>query len=118
MTAHQDSASVPRRAFDYVLRCFELPLDEGLFRRTVETCRVLIGIGMLHRYADIGGFLVMAPHAGVAERDVIAAMVVSTAIALGFLTPLALAGLLYFTLFAMLALRPQGLFGEAAQRRA
>lgn len=87
------------RSVDYVIRCFELPIDERLFRRTVETCRILIGIGMLHRYADIGGFLVMAPHAGVAERDVLIAMAVSVAVTAGFLTPLALAGLLYFTLY-------------------
>ncbi len=99
MAEQQHLASVPSRAFDYVLRSFELPIDEALFRRTVETCRILIGVGMLHRYADIGGFLVMAPHAGVAERDVLVAMAVSTAVAFGFLTPLALAGLLYFTLY-------------------
>ncbi len=37
------------RSLDYVIRCFELPVDEQLFRRTVETCRILNGIGMIHR---------------------------------------------------------------------
>lgn len=86
------------RIRDFVIRAFELPVDERLFRRTVEACRILIGLGMVHRYVDIGGFLTMAPHAGLAERDVVVATLVGAAVTFGFLTPLALAGLLYFTL--------------------
>lgn len=87
------------RATDYIVRCFELPAEESLFRRTVEVCRVLIGLGMMHRYLDIGGFVVAAPHPGLAERDVLLATLVSAAVTLGLLTPLALLGLLYFTLY-------------------
>jgi hypothetical protein len=87
------------RATDYIVRCFELPVEEGLFRRTVEVCRVLIGVGMMHRYLDIGGFVVAAPHPGLAERDVLVATLVSAAVTFGLLTPVALLGLLYFTLY-------------------
>jgi hypothetical protein len=87
------------RATDYIVRCFELPVEESLFRRTVETCRVLIGLGMVHRYLDIGGFVVAAPHPGLAERDVLLATLVSAAVTFGLLTPIALVGMLYFTLY-------------------
>jgi hypothetical protein len=87
------------RAADYIVRCFELPVQESLFRRTVEVCRVLIGLGMMHRYVDIGGFIVAAPHPGLAERDVLAATLVSVAITLGLFTPIALVAMLYFTLY-------------------
>jgi hypothetical protein len=87
------------RASDYIVRCFELPVEESLFRRTVEVCRVLIGIGMMHRYLDIGGFVVAAPHPGLAERDVLVATMVSAAVTMGLLTPVALLGMLYFTLY-------------------
>jgi hypothetical protein len=88
-----------RRVATYILRSFELPIDEPVFRRTVELCRVTIGLGMLHRYVDIAGFLVATPDPVMSERIVLIAVAASLGVTLGLLTPLALATLFYFTLY-------------------
>ncbi len=87
------------RLKDYVLGSFELPVDEPTFRRTLEVCRVMIGMGMLHRYVDIAGFLVAASDPVQGERDALVAIVACLGVTLGALTPLALVTLFYFTLY-------------------
>jgi len=93
------TASTVASAADRILGHFSLPVQQPAFEKMLNLCRILLGLGMLHRYIDILGFAVIANDPLGATDDARYAATFCVALCLGFATPLALLGMMFFTFY-------------------
>lgn len=80
-----------------LLKPFKFDFDKSELIRKIAFIRIVIGLVLLHRYVDILGFSMLAKDVELFNNASIAAILFSTMLVFGVLTPVAIVGLLFFS---------------------